>query len=49
MENNTIYNILWFDDDFEPINFEEGYSENSDREIFLDDVALAEDFGIKVE
>ena len=49
MENNTIYNILWFDDDFEPINFEEDYSENINRETFQDDVSIAEDFGLKVE
>ena len=49
MENNTIYNILWFDDDFEPINFEEAHSENINRETFQDDVSIAEDFALKVE
>lgn len=49
MESNTRYKILWFDDDFEPISLEEGFSENINRETFQDDVSRADDFNLKVE
>ena len=49
METNTIYNILWFDDDFEPINLEEVFEENTIRDAFREDVSYASEYGLNVE
>ena len=49
METNTIYNILWFDDDFEPINIEEAFEENTIRDAFREDVSYASEYGLNVE
>lgn len=49
MEINRTYNILWFDDDFEPINLDESHEENTTRDAFHDDVSDASEYGLNVE
>ena len=49
METNRTYNILWFDDDFEPISLDESHEENTTRDAFYDDVSEAKDYGLNVE
>ncbi len=49
MEINRTYNILWFDDDFEPINLDESHEENTTRDAFHEDVSYASEYGLNVE
>ena len=46
MEFNRTYNILWFDDDFEPINLDESHEENTTRDAFHEDVSYANEYGL---
>ena len=48
MEFNRTYNILWFDDDFEPINLDESHEENTTRDAFYEDVSYANEYGLNV-